>query len=220
MSTTAGVGMQEYRAINPWAVTSVVAGIASWIALLSLILLVVPVLAIVCGAIAVSQVRKSHGTQSGGGLAVVGIVLGLLAGGYVGFSGLYEHRQRQADSTEIREVVTRLGEALAASDFEQAYSLTGPRFQERVTLGGFRETFEAFAQKRLDDGRIVSIMPTGASTNDRAQVTVDPTTGIAYAEAMLILEFPDDITARQVIGLVRTPDGWRFSHFGDWFAGG
>lgn len=220
MSTTAGVGMQEYRAINPWAVTSVVAGVASWIALLSLILLVVPVLAVVCGAIAIIQVSRSHGTQSGRGLAVAGILLGLVAGGFVAVTGIQEHRQRQAYSAQIGEIITAFGKELSAGDFAEAYALTEPRFRERVTLGQFRGTFETFARKRLEDGRIVNIPPTGATTNDRAKVTIDPATGVAYAEAMLILEYPDEATARQVVRLIRTPAGWRFSSFGDWFPAG
>lgn len=217
MSTTAGAGLQEYRAINPWGVTSIVAGLASWLALLTLLLLVVPVIAILCGAVALVQVRRSHGTQSGGGLAVAGIVLGLVAGSYVTYSGIQDHRRQQASAAEIQQTVVHFGERLTASDHAGAYAMTDRRFQEAVPLATFRSVFDTFARKRLDDGRVVGITPTGASTNGRAVVTTDPATGVVTAEALLILRFPDDVTARQEIGLVRRPEGWRISHFGDWF---
>ena len=85
MSTTAGVGSQEYVAISPLAIVTVLTGVASVLAFLADVLLVVPLVAVVCGIIAWRQVRSSNGTQTGIGLAALGMLLALLLGG--GFRG-------------------------------------------------------------------------------------------------------------------------------------
>src|SRR5205085_7590050 len=77
MSTTAGLGTTDYVAINALAVASVFLGLASLLAMLDPLLLVLPVLAIACSIWALTQIRNSGGTQSGRGLAVLGLVLSL-----------------------------------------------------------------------------------------------------------------------------------------------
>src|SRR5688572_4627060 len=77
MSTTAGVGLGEYRAVNGLAVASLVLGVASWMSWLHPLLFLLPVLALVLGVIAMVQIRGSEGTQSGIVLAGLGILLGL-----------------------------------------------------------------------------------------------------------------------------------------------
>ena len=81
MSNTAGVGTQEYVAINPTAVAALILGLASVLALLGSILLVVPAAGIVCGLVAISQIRKSNETQTGLALAACGLVLSIGLGG-------------------------------------------------------------------------------------------------------------------------------------------
>src|SRR5436309_10235622 len=75
MSTTAGLGTTEYVAINPLAVATVFLGAASALALLDHTLLAIPVLAVVCAIVALRQVIRSGGTQTGRGIAVLGLVL-------------------------------------------------------------------------------------------------------------------------------------------------
>ena len=196
---------------------SVIAGAASWIALLSLVLLVVPAMAVVFGIVAFIQVRRSHGTQGGAALAGLGILLGLVAGGYVTYDAVNQHRQRLIYTRQIRETFDRFGQALSRGDFDAAYAFTEPRFRERVSPGAFRATLQGFNQRRASDGTVESVLPLTARTNDRAQVTYDPATGVAYAEAMLILEYPDDRTLRQVVRMIHFDGAWHFSAFGDWF---
>ena len=78
---TAGVGTQRYVAINPTAVAAPDAGFGSILVFLSSMLLVIPLAGLICGIIAVVQVRRSNGTQTGMGLAVGGILLCLGFGG-------------------------------------------------------------------------------------------------------------------------------------------
>jgi hypothetical protein len=58
--------------VNGWAIASIVAGVA-WMVWFG------SVAAIVMGHVALGQIRRSGGTQTGKGLAVAGIVLGWLA---------------------------------------------------------------------------------------------------------------------------------------------
>jgi hypothetical protein len=59
---------------NPLAIVSLVFGIIGW----TLMPLVGNLVAIICGHIARSQIRQSHGMQQGDGLALAGMILGYL----------------------------------------------------------------------------------------------------------------------------------------------
>src|SRR2546423_3462881 len=78
MSTTAGLGTTEYVAINPMAVATIFLGAASALALMDVTLLAVPVVTIVVGIVALRQIARSGGTQTGRGLAWGGLLLALL----------------------------------------------------------------------------------------------------------------------------------------------
>src|SRR5438552_7332043 len=82
MSTTAGLGTTEYVAINPLAVATIFLGLASALALLDNTLLAIPVLALIGAIASLRQIIRSGGTQSGRGLAILGLLLAL------GFSGV------------------------------------------------------------------------------------------------------------------------------------
>src|SRR6478736_4490875 len=83
MSTTAGLGSGDYVAINPVAIFAIIMGVASALALFEeTILLLLPAAAIVGAIIALRQIGKSSGTQTGRGLAIAAIVLALIFGGY------------------------------------------------------------------------------------------------------------------------------------------
>ena len=84
MSRTAGLGTTDYVAVNTTAVTALILGLLSGLSLLGTIMLVLPVATLVVGIIAVVQVRRSAGTQSGTAIAALGL---LLAGGFVGVVG-------------------------------------------------------------------------------------------------------------------------------------
>ena len=83
MSTTAGITSQEYVAINIPSIISVVLGVASVVAVLNPVLLVVPLAAVLTALASLSQIRASNGTQTGRGFAILGIVLALGIGGFV-----------------------------------------------------------------------------------------------------------------------------------------
>src|SRR3954466_13908623 len=83
MSTTAGVGSQDYVAINNSAIISVILGMCTALAFLGIPFLVVGAAGIVFGIIALVQIRNSKLTRGGTGLAILGILLSLAIAGSV-----------------------------------------------------------------------------------------------------------------------------------------
>ncbi len=75
MSTTAGLGSQDYVAVNVTSVVAVLFGLASLLAIASPVLLVFPIVGVVLEPDRLRQVRNSNGTQTGKGLAILGLVL-------------------------------------------------------------------------------------------------------------------------------------------------
>lgn len=67
----------EYRALSTPAVIALALGILSPLAMVDFLLGVVPFVAIICGVLAIRQVRLRGNEYTGGGLALVGLVLAL-----------------------------------------------------------------------------------------------------------------------------------------------
>ena len=66
---------QTVPTTNGLAIVSLVFGVLGW----TLLPLIGMILAIVTGHIALGQIRRSNGTETGEGLAIAGLVLGYLA---------------------------------------------------------------------------------------------------------------------------------------------
>ena len=139
MSTTAGVTSQEYVAINIPSIVALVLGLASVVAVLNPVLLVIPLAAVVTAVAALKQIRESNGTQTGRGFAWLGIVLSLAIGGFVFARAVARHFQSQADRREIISKMEDLGRLVHERKYEQAYGLFSTRFQSRIN----RQTFDA-----------------------------------------------------------------------------
>src|SRR4051812_32720499 len=141
MSTTAGLGSGDYVAINPVAIFAIIMGVASALALFEeTVLLLLPAAAIIGAVIALRQISKSNGTQTGRGLAIGAIVLALLFGGYTTVKAATEGIRTKNDRNAIGDLLTKLGQAAKAGDFHAAYSLFTPRFQERTPESKFSDT--------------------------------------------------------------------------------
>src|SRR5438034_10464796 len=113
MSTTAGVGSQDYVAINTAAIVSVILGICTALAFLGVPFLVVGVAGIVFGIIALVQIRHSNGTQGGTGLAILGILLSLAMAGSVAAASIVEWNHQREDRNQIEAAITQLGQYVA-----------------------------------------------------------------------------------------------------------
>lgn len=208
MSTTAGVALGEYSAVNALAVTSLVLGVASWMVWLHPLLYLAPMGAIALGLVAILQIRRSNGTQSGTGLAGLGILLAIALGGWALAGDLRQRKRTAADRTEISVMLEQFGSALAAGDYDAAYQFTSENFRREIDAETFRNGMAA------ESSRLGGIR--GATSNQLARVMEDDA-GNATAEAMLVVELPGPDPLRQQVSLVREEQGWRILEFEAWF---
>jgi hypothetical protein len=156
MSTTAGVSAQEYVAINNPSIIACMLGPASLVAVLNPVLLVVPLAAIITAVASLRQIRESNGTQSGRGFAWLGIVLALGIGGFVLARAVAKQVQNRADRQAIVGKIEELGRLVHARQYEQAYALFSPRFQNRINRATFDANWET-SQKYPELGPIAGM---------------------------------------------------------------
>lgn len=155
MSTTAGVGTGDYAAISPLAIAATVAGFLGLLAFLSDFLLVVPFVAILLAVMGLIQIRRSSGTLTGNGLAVVALVLGLgVAGGILGAQAV-RSAQLAPERRQILAELDGFGKAVVAADYPAAYQLCDAAFQSRVGPPEFSGRLEAY--ERGTAGKLQSV---------------------------------------------------------------
>jgi len=137
MSTTAGLGSQEYVAVNVTSVIAILFGLASLLAIASPVLLVFPVVGVGLSLIALRQIRNSNGTQTGGGLAILGLVFsGIITAVIFSYQGV-QAVHRRADKQAIAGLCQKYGELLDQRKFAEAYDLFDSDFQNRVGKQAF-----------------------------------------------------------------------------------
>lgn len=180
MSTTAGLGSQEYVAVNVTAVVAVLFGVASVLAVLGYVLLVIPIVGVVVSLVALSQIRDSNGTQTGRGLAWLGLILSAgITVTIVGYDGAQILRSR-SDARQISQVAHDFGQDLADGRFDDAYALFDDTFQQRVGLNDFKAHLTG-----LQHGKY---LPSGIEWNGLA-VFQTADTGVETAEAMVKMHY-------------------------------
>src|SRR5687768_2615927 len=81
MSTTAGVGSQEYVAINNVAIVAAILGLCTALGFLGPFFLILGLAGVICGFVALKEIRNSNGTQSGKLLAWLGVFLSVALAG-------------------------------------------------------------------------------------------------------------------------------------------
>jgi hypothetical protein len=157
MSTTAGISSQEYVAINVPSLLALLLGAASVLAVLMPVpLLLIPVLGVMTGLVSLSQIRRSNGTQTGRGFALLGIVLSLVIGGLVLVRAVVEQNRGRADQAAIAQKIEEFGRHISAKEYDKAYALFSERFRARVERATFDATWEQ-SQSYPELGRIESM---------------------------------------------------------------
>ena len=137
MSTTAGLGTQEYAAVNVTSVVAVLFGLASLLSMANVVLLVIPVVGVILGFIGLRQVQKSNGTQTGKGLAITGLLLsGIITTVIFSYQAVKEYHTR-ADQQAIAALCHKYGDLVAQNKFDEAYSLFDDEFKNRVNQQAF-----------------------------------------------------------------------------------
>jgi hypothetical protein len=146
MSTTAGVGSQDYVAINTSAIVSVILGLCTALAFLGIPFLIVGAAGIVFGIIALVQIRHSNGTQGGTGLAILGILLSLAIAGSVAAVSIMDWTHQREDKAQINRVLDQLGQNIASEQYDKAYQLFTPEFQSALKPPIFRDQLQGYQQ--------------------------------------------------------------------------
>jgi hypothetical protein len=146
MSTTAGVGSQDYVAINNAAIVSVILGLCTALAFLGIPFLIVGAAGIVFGIIAIVQIRHSNGTQGGMGLAVLGILLSLAIAGSVAAAQIIEWRHQEQDKADINKTLSQVGQYLASAQYDKAYQQFSPEFQSNFGFQLFHDQLQVYQQ--------------------------------------------------------------------------
>jgi hypothetical protein len=206
MSTTAGLGTQEYVAINPVAVAAALLGLASALALLDNILLVIPVAAVICSIVALRQIQNSNGTQTGKGLVGLGLLLSIGFLGFIGSKTATAAMRTKADRDAIGALVDDFGKRLISSDYEGAYGLFSSRFQQHVSKQTFVERW-TYVRDKAPYGNVKTI-----EWNKQAAFEYDRAAGVPMAYSIVILNFAKSPEpSRQEAIFAKTPEGkWEF----------
>ena len=158
MSTTAGVGTQEYVAINTLAVVAALLGVSTALSFVGAPFMVVGAAGLICGIISLRQIRSSNGTQGGRSLAWVGILLSLLFVGLALANTAREVAVQKREEQRINNIIAQLRDAIVTENYDKAYPLFAPEFQQAWPLPAFRQRFVYYKQYYL---QVQDIQPNG-----------------------------------------------------------
>lgn len=214
MSKTAGVGLQDYAEVSPFAVWSMVLGLASWLVFFGPVLFVVPALGLVLGVIALARIARSNGTQTGYLPATLGVVLAAGLSGFAGYQIFKAHRLERADQQSIVAIIEQLDAAITGGRAAEAYELFDRRFQARVPREQFEERLAAL-QSSPAYGRIVKVGWNGILRFETAEGSSD-----RMADTLLLLSIDSKGQVgidRQRVLFVLTGDGWRIRNIPTYF---
>ena len=120
MSTTAGVGSQDYVSINPLAIGALLLGLISGLVVFTNVLFILPAAGVIFGIMAIRQINDSNGTQAGKTWAIVGIALSVLIGGGVLASRAAAGWATRGDQRQISELIDALGRDVAGGSYAEA----------------------------------------------------------------------------------------------------
>jgi len=210
MSRTAGLGTQDYVAINVAAVMAILLGFVSALAMVSSLLLIIPVAGVICGIVALYQLSDSNGTQSGRIIAWGGIVLSVLFAGLVGGTVVLENFRTRSDRQAVIAAVDEFGAKLVAADFKGAYETLGPRFRERLPF----DEFEGQMTSRYAHpahGRVTGVRSTG-----RVMIESDAQTGVRFGTTQLVIDIEHGAPDRPQMTLLHEGGRWIIEGWG-WF---
>jgi len=205
MSTTSAGG-QEYVAINSTSIASVLIGVASVLVFLADVLFIVPLAGLVCAIVALVQIRRSSGTQTGTAFAVAGLVLSLGIGGFKAGQHLLISQEANKDTVVIADIIQRLGTDLHSARYDDAYDdFFSPEFKRQVDRKTFAATFEQLQG------------PMGYGPVEYAKWNGEPVayeevgnSGVKDATAMVMVKFKKASTAaRPLFGFSNRDGTWK-----------
>jgi len=204
MSPTAGVATTDYAAINSAAIVTLVLGAASVLVLLNAHLLFIPAAGLICGIIAVRQIRGSNGTQVGRGLAWSGLLLSLLLGGGVLSVQAIDLVHRRADEREIAGMMEQIGRQIHDEQYDAVYAEVSQRLRDRIPHEDFVRQISAF-NSVVQVGKVQSLR----WNEEPMYFEVNPDSGFEQASAMSLEKMeklPEP--GRQMMTFVKESGKW------------
>lgn len=221
MSRTAGVGLQDYAAVNVFAVTGLILAFASVLVLIFSdvpALLILPLAAIVICVIAFVQIQGSNGTQTGRGLAVAGLLIALAFGGTNVYGRMTMAARHRADAAALRDLVKQFETAALAGKAADAHALFDAHFRENVKLETFERTLTYRVERMFGQKRVQHI-----ALGDRIEFETGAN-GATFATALLIITADGTAPNGQPFRVeepteFRTvDDAWKIDAIPNWFA--
>src|SRR4051812_46777174 len=214
MSTTAGLGTTEYVAVNGMSIVALILGVASSLSLFANELLVIPVIAVILAIVAFFQIKDSNGTQTGKGLAALGLVLALGFVGLVGGRLAIQIWGNRSDETAVNNLISQFDQTLRAGKYDDAYKMFTAKFTSRVKQENFTDTWKHIVEGSKDYPGL-----SGIRSNGRMEFDSNNETGLRAAVCMSIMEFGPKIPpARIPFYFSKNPDGtWKIADIPDLF---
>jgi hypothetical protein len=197
------------------AVLAALFGLASAMGFVSNALLVIPIVGIILGIVALVQINRSNGTQTGRAIAVLGLVLSLGIGGWVIGAQIAERVRNKADEQEIAGIIDRLGQTIKDQKPQEGYQLFGGTFPARISPQRYEERMSVYHGPQAKElwGDFVSL-----KWNGHTQIEKDPTTQQLMAVTVGLGSFtkaPDQ--HRYTMIFRKTQSGWIIEGMPDLF---
>ncbi len=149
MSMTAGLGSTDYVAVNVTSVVSILFALAGVLSVLANLLLLIPLIGFVLAIVALRQIRNSNGTQTGKGLAWIGLGISLLIVlGVLGNQALQAFRQKDEEKA-IAGLCQNLGQLISDGKYDEAYDLFDEDFRSRNSQDSFKVRLEMMQQNTV-----------------------------------------------------------------------
>jgi hypothetical protein len=209
MSTTAGLGTTEYVAVNGLAVVTLIMGVASSLSLMGYVLLAIPAVTIVLALMALHQIKDSNGTQTGKGLAILGLVLAVGFVAAVGGRAMLEIFRTRSDKQAINSLIEQFDQDIRAKKYDQAYGMFSAKFTSRIKPQNFIDRWKPLVEGTAEFSGLTDIKPI-----DLIEFETNPDTGVKDGYAMPIMEFgPKVPPARFNWDFSQMPDGsWKIAN--------
>ena len=210
MSTTAGVTNLDYVAVNQTAIVAALLGFASALSFFGNLLLIIPIIGVIFAVVAMRQISHSSGTQTGKLLAIAGLLLCVLLGGWAITKEALAIAAVKGDENKIASTLSQLGQLLHDGKYKEAYALHDDDFQNRVKFAQFESRWKSI-QSPQPLGRVQKMEWNGVSPSFGSEGG----SPMAALKAMMRFEKAQD--ERVDLIMRRVGDRWLISHFPSFF---
>jgi hypothetical protein len=191
MSPTAGVGSQDYVAINPASVAAFLLGLAAVLAIVNDLLAAICLAGLIVAVVALRQISRSNETQTGRGIAMIGLFMCTSIGSYVAAADTLDAVKVRSDREAINHLCQQFGQDMRDHTYDAAYDLFSVRFKGRVTrqefvarLKGMQDQLTSQYARGVGSGGVV-----GATWPGLASFHTETETGMLTAQSEITLDF-------------------------------